>query len=84
MHGKSSHSYNSIVMHFSFSREVHCFFVYLHLFGIFYHFSLFFACCFKNNVYICNIFVYKSECTRYEVRGSLFIYSQKNLNNMQK
>lgn len=71
-------------MHFSFSREVHLFFVYLHLFGIFYHFSLFFACCFKNNVYICNIFVYKSECTRYEVRGSLFIYSQKNLNNMQK
>lgn len=84
MHGKSSHLYNSIVMHFSFSREVHLFFVYLHLFGIFYHFSLFFACCFKNNVYICNIFVYKSECTRYEVRGSLFIYSQKNLNNMQK
>lgn len=71
-------------MHFSFSREVHLFFVYLHLFGIFYHFSLFFACCFKNNVYICNIFVYKSECIRYEVRGSLFIYSQKNLNNMQK
>lgn len=84
MHGKSSHLYNSIVMHFSFSREVHLFIVYLHLFGIFYHFSLFFACCFKNNVYICNIFVYKSECSRYEVRGSLFIYSQKNLNNMQK
>ena len=53
-------------------------------FGVFYHFSLFFACCLKKNVYICNIFVYKSECTRYEVRGSLFIYSQKNQNNMQK
>ncbi len=45
---------------------------------------MFFACCLKKNVYICNIFVYKSECTRYEVRGSLFIYSQKNQNNMQK
>ncbi len=53
-------------------------------FGVFCHFSMFFACCLKKNVYICNIFVYKSECTRYEVRGSLFIYSQKNQNNMQK
>lgn len=70
-------------MHFSFSREVHLFFVYLHLLVYSIIFSVF-ACCFKNNVYICNIFVYKSECTRYEVRGSLFIYSQKNLNNMQK
>ena len=45
--------------------------------GVFYYFSLFFACCFKNNVYICNIFVYKSEAhgTRCAVL-SLFIHKR--------
>ncbi len=76
MHGQSSHLYNSIAMHFSFCEGSASFFSFICIFlGVFYHFSLFFACCLKKNVYICNIFVYKSECTRYEVCGSLFIYS---------
>lgn len=61
------------------------FFVYLHIFGIKHYISLFFACHFKSFSYICSKISFRRELSsRYEVRGSLFIYSQKNLNNMQK
>lgn len=76
MHGQSSHLYNSIAMHFSFCEGSASFF---RLFASFWVYSIIFLCFLlvvsKKNVYICNIFVYKSECTRYEVCGSLFIYS---------